>query len=246
MDKEREYWKGRFLSPEEIKELREYLIEHFHYNTEAGELIWKKPPKTKPYLLGKQAGTIDEDGYTKVRIKNRHYKLHKLLWLLEYGEWVTYPYEIDHDDVDPSNNRITNLKKVTRRENDQNKKIHKEGKLVGAYYLHSRSKWHSYIKYNQVRYHLGSFPTEYDAHLTYMNAVEAIKKCEAGETTEDELISLLKSSTNRLNSTSKDTWEEIEEDFDKGMTYKELFSKYNINYGTIKNHFYQKRKREEK
>ena len=45
------------------------------------------------------------------------YQYHRAVWLYTYGE---VPKELDHIDGDPTNNRISNLRAVTSRENNLN------------------------------------------------------------------------------------------------------------------------------
>ena len=66
---------------------------------------------------------------------------------------------IDHIDGIKTNNSISNLRAVTDRENSQNQKCHRNGKLVGACFekriAHRSKPWKAYIRINGVLKHLG-------------------------------------------------------------------------------------------
>jgi len=63
-------------------------------------------------------------------------KMHRAAWALFYGRW---PTEIDHLNGNKTDNRIENLREVSRGENDQNRvwkwKPNATTGLPGVYYL---------------------------------------------------------------------------------------------------------------
>ena len=48
------------------------------------------------------------------------YKTHRVIWLIVYGVWAE---EIDHEDGNGLNNKLANLKCVSRIENQRNKRL---------------------------------------------------------------------------------------------------------------------------
>lgn len=89
---------------------------------------------------------------------------------------------------DKLDNRRTHIKAVSPRENGQNQKIHRAGKLIGA--IKRGKRWESQILHNGVIVYLGRFETEELANMAYIQAHEKIKN---GETpTISELATTVK------------------------------------------------------
>lgn len=97
----------------------EILQEKLEYDPETGALFWKCPP-SKNVKLGDCAGTKDKRGYLRVMIGNSQYRAHRLIWKLVYGEDPPPSMEIDHINRDPSDNRLSNLRLATARQNNFN------------------------------------------------------------------------------------------------------------------------------
>ena len=84
-----------------------------------GKLYWKKVAHSnKQYLVGKEVGSIHKTGYRHVTWMGKIHKVHRLIFLLEHGY---LPKEIDHINGDRQDNRLENLREVTRSENQFNK-----------------------------------------------------------------------------------------------------------------------------
>lgn len=149
---------------------KDELLHFFLYNREFGTLTWKnhwyRPTLTK--VLGKIAGVTDSSGYRVVRLKRKGLKIHRLIWFLEYGTW---PKMIDHIDGNKSNNVIQNLRASDNRRNQQNRKRHRLGKLVGASFCNTRKKWQSVVQFSGKSKHLGIFSSELEAHRAYVKAL---------------------------------------------------------------------------
>ena len=91
-----------------VKELFEY---------KDGELYWKLP--RSKIKVGNKVGWTDFLNYKVTEINVKHYKLHKLIFLMFYGYMPKY---IDHIDGNPENNKIENLREVTHSQNMMNSK----------------------------------------------------------------------------------------------------------------------------
>lgn len=84
-----------------------------------GKLYWKKVAHpNKQYLVGQEAGSIHKTGYRHVTWMNKIHKVHRLIFVLVHGY---LPKEIDHINGDRADNRIENLRPVTRSENQCNR-----------------------------------------------------------------------------------------------------------------------------
>jgi hypothetical protein len=112
--------------------------------------------------------TRKHKGYTAInlRINGVLYNLfgHQYAWYLVNKECVD---EIDHINGNPSDNRWTNLRSVTRNENQWNRKNAK-----GYYFNKAMGKWKSTIYINWKGKHLGYFNTEQEAREAYLKAKE--------------------------------------------------------------------------
>ena len=144
----------------------------FEYSREKGELIWKSPPLRNSYLIGKNAGNLNEHGYVQIRLNRKNFLVHRIIWAIEKGFESAM---IDHINGNRSDNRIENLKHSNPRLNSNNLKRHREGKLVGATWVKSYNKWWSRIRIKGKEIHLGYFETEKQANEMYMAALQVIK-----------------------------------------------------------------------
>lgn len=101
--------------------------------------------------------TIDSDGYFKGAIMCRHFRAHRVVWLLHYREWPKN--QIDHINGIKTDNRICNLRDVTPAENSKNQRasIKNTSGFRGVYWNKNDGKWQSYIRENGRSKHLGVF-----------------------------------------------------------------------------------------
>ena len=148
---------------------REDLLSMFTYHRELGVLIWKNHwnPSCNTKFRGKVAGCVNRNGYRHVNIGNHKFKVHRLIWFLEFGE---EPEAVDHINGDTLDNRVVNLKGTTQRENCLNKLVHRTGQLPGVTYVASRQKWQAQIKRGRQNEFLGRFDTQLEAHNAYLAA----------------------------------------------------------------------------
>lgn len=147
---------------------REEILSFFDYDKINGMLIWKRHwYHNKQYLIGRVAGTLDGDGYRIVRLHEVGYRIHRLIWFIENGNW---PIQIDHKNGIRTDNKIDNLKSSTARLNCQNKFHHRSGRLMGATQV-KNGRWHSQIQIKNKRVHLGTYDTEFEAHWKYVLAL---------------------------------------------------------------------------
>ena len=90
-----------------------------YFDHKDGHLYWKKVVHpNKQYLVGQEVGCIHQTGYRHVTWKGKVHKVHRLIFLLEHGYM---PKEIDHINGDRQDNRLENLREVTRSQNQFNK-----------------------------------------------------------------------------------------------------------------------------
>lgn len=119
---------------------------------------------------GEPAGARDDRGYIRVWIDGRHYRAHRIVWLLAYGNFPEA--EIDHINGVRGDNRLCNLRIATMPENMQNRKIHKNNTSggTGVTFYKRVGKWVARISVNRRRICLGYFGDKAHAHQAYLNA----------------------------------------------------------------------------
>ncbi|MBP8289312.1 MAG: HNH endonuclease [Chromatiaceae bacterium] len=142
------------------------------YNPLTGELHWlKSGTGRKPNLL---AGGKHPDGYTQTSIDNRKHLNHRIAWLIAYGDWPSR--ELDHINGVKNDNRLANLREVSRTTNCENQLRARADNmscgLLGVYAKKgvTRVRNLAYIQVNGKRVHLGSFATPEEAHQVYLAA----------------------------------------------------------------------------
>ena len=134
------------------------LKELLSYDPATGVFVWIKA-RARQVLVGSVAGTVGERGYRRIIIKGKNYRAHRLAWLYVYGEWPDS--ELDHINRDKLDNRISNLRIVTRSENLQNTDIRKNNTsgTKGVWLNKIRQKWVASVTINNKYKHLGHFDT---------------------------------------------------------------------------------------
>ena len=139
-----------------IKELFEY---------KDGKLFWKVR-KAHRIEIGDRAGCMDKLGYRYIGIDYKIYREHRLIWLLHYGY---FPERLDHINRIKDDNRIENLREVTRSQNHMNSKKRKNttSKYKGVCWDKENNKWRSQIKLKGKLIHLGRFHSEVEAAEAY-------------------------------------------------------------------------------
>lgn len=140
---------------------RKYLNSILDYHPQTGKIYWKKSLCSKRNDIGKEAGCYTR-GYILVRIKNTLYRAHRIIWLMHYGKIDTQKH-IDHINGIGSDNRLENLRLVTRSENLRNAALPSNNKTgVRGVYKYSEKKWCAQIR-NIKTIHLGLFDSFEDA-----------------------------------------------------------------------------------
>lgn len=111
-------------------------------------------------------------GYSCVNLSKDNKKITKAVHKLMQPAFELGMGFVDHINGIKTDNRLENLRVVTRRQNMQNLNCHRKGKLVGANYdkrrAHLDRPWASRVKINGKNIHLGCFKTELEAHEMYM------------------------------------------------------------------------------
>lgn len=114
--------------------------------------------------------TVDKKGYLYGFISDRRVAKHRIVWLFHFG---AINGEIDHVDGDPSNNRVENLRDVTRQSNMQNKRTYDRNTsgFRGVYWAKRMQKWRVAISVGGKETHLGFF-ADFDDAVAARKAAE--------------------------------------------------------------------------
>jgi hypothetical protein len=161
----------------------EYLRECFSYDSETGELTWKRRPREhfatqsgwkifNRHYAGTCAGTINNLGYRHILVQGRHYTVHRIIWKLITDEEP--PEFLDHIDGNKSNNRFINLRSATRTQQRWNSRLNKDN-LCGRRGVQQRgNQWIARINVNGVSRYLGRFNTVEMAAEVYETAAREL------------------------------------------------------------------------
>lgn len=144
----------------------------------AGTLKWKERAETwfpsasyanrwNNRYAGKPAGCLAPDGYVLVRIFGNRYQSHRLIWLMETGDWPIG--EIDHINGIRSDNRMANLRDVSRSQNHRNQKLSVKNTsgFMGVSLCKNSGKWRAYTRSHGRARHIGYYSTAAEAHAAF-------------------------------------------------------------------------------
>lgn len=149
----------------------ERLREVLSYDPETGVWIWLIAPNNRIKAGTVLAGSI----YRQVQVDGVVYQSSHLAWFYMTGDWP--PTEVDHRDLDPSNDRWENLRLATLSQNKANRRVSSRNILgIKGVSPNPRSKKNPFtacISVNGVDTYLGCFPTARAASEAYLAAAQA-------------------------------------------------------------------------
>jgi hypothetical protein len=143
-----------------------FVLEMLEYIPETGQLIQKK--KRPKIQVGSEAGCITPHGYRYIQLCGEKYAAHRLVWFIKNGSFPDS--HLDHIDGNNLNNRFENLRKVTVKQNSENKIAQKNNKLKlrGVCFNKRLGKYIAQIQHNGKNKHIGTFDTAEDARHAYV------------------------------------------------------------------------------
>ncbi len=152
-----------------------YVRSILSYNKRTGVLRWKvnRRPRAKK---GKEAGCRAPNGYIHVGIDGSMYLAHRLAWLIVTG---AFPKEqLDHRDLDPSNNKWKNLREATHAQNKRNQTVNKNNAcgIKGVHKRNDCNRWTAMIQCAKKVHYLGLFKTKMEAAASYKAAAKKFHK----------------------------------------------------------------------
>lgn len=142
----------------------EWLAAHaeelwFYDETSPSCLRWKIDAGAR-VRKGSEAGSLGNNARYEVKAFGRGYFAHHIIWTLHHG-LIPPEREIDHIDINSTNNRINNLRLVTGSQNKKNKRITGAIRYKGV--CRVRFKYQAQLQANGKRGHIGFFDTPEEA-----------------------------------------------------------------------------------
>jgi hypothetical protein len=145
------------------------LKELLDYDPETGVFTWKR------FMggfakAGSVAGSIDSHGHRQIKVDGRLYLAHRMVFVYLFA---AAPSEVDHINRDKLDNRLANLRPVTRSENLHNSPPNRRNRVgvKGVHWIARLNKWQAYISAGGRRKILGCFAT-FDAAVAARREAE--------------------------------------------------------------------------
>ena len=125
------------------------VLKLFRY--ENGELYWKEKSSPKSRVsIGSKVISKCVDGYHRVCINGKSYKLHRIIFLYHHGY---IPEIVDHIDCNKDNNYIENLRPANKKQSQHNKRLQINNKsgIKGVNWCNNKKKWRARCQVNGNR-----------------------------------------------------------------------------------------------
>ena len=142
------------------------VLATFDYNPETGIFRWKKR-NAQRVKIGSIAGFQMSTGYRGVSLRNMQFLAHRMAWFYMTGRWPRH--QIDHIDRVRTNNRFSNLREATMRDQLGNASMRKNNTSGIRGVSRKRNKWQAQLAYRGTYYSLGSFSSKTQAKSVYDN-----------------------------------------------------------------------------
>lgn len=140
--------------------------QYLSYDPLTGLFVWIKQTSDKT-VVGKEAGTLTDNGYIEIIVLGCRYRAHRLAWYFHYNELP--PKEVDHRNTIKHNNWIENLRDADRNQNMCNRRLQSNNKsgYKGVWWDKRVGRFKSAIRYRGKVYELGFFDCPKQAHSVY-------------------------------------------------------------------------------
>lgn len=149
------------------------LREALDYDRNTGVFTWRIRPSqnTKPRAV---AGGVCSTGAIQIRVDGRKWHAHRLAWLHVHGSLPQG--DIDHINLNRSDNRIANLREATRSQNCCNVGLRKDNRTGMKGVSKRRGQWSARITKDYRTTFLGSFDSCAAAAAAYAVAAAALHR----------------------------------------------------------------------
>jgi len=106
---------------------------------------------------------------------SKTYRVHQLVAMTFLGHKPCgFELVVDHIDSNKLNNNVNNLQLISQRLNIYKIKSKGSSKYKGVHWDKKNNKWHSQIRMNNKRVHIGYFNCELAASLAYQNKLKEL------------------------------------------------------------------------
>lgn len=153
------------------------ILRRFMCNPIEGKLYYKIWVSGLPKdCVGKEAG-YSQAGRRIVRISGKSFYVSRIIWAVARGR-ISKSMEIDHIDRNRSNDKISNLRIVSRGENLRNKNIYKSNSSghFGVSFHKRAQRWFAQCVVNGKNYHGGYFNSKKKAAEAALNLRRKMRK----------------------------------------------------------------------
>lgn len=148
------------------------LKEAIHYDPDTG--AFTRLHNSARARKGLPAGVSKSGRYAQIMIDKVQYRAHRLAFLYMMGRWPSP--EVDHIDLERSNNKWNNLREANRSQNifNTSKRSTNSSGLKGVSWAKDRRAWRAQIREKDKVKMLGSFATKEEAHAAYCEAAKSL------------------------------------------------------------------------
>ena len=152
-----------------MKPCKNPTVEMFHefFYIDGGTLRVGKVYGDGKKPLHAPVGYSNHNGYLRMNFLGSKYYVHRVIYFMHHGYW---PTEVDHINGNRSDNRVENMRDVTREENCRSFNSPRKGSSSvyrGVCWRKDKRKWVSGIVCDKVEYKIGYFTCEKEAALAY-------------------------------------------------------------------------------
>jgi hypothetical protein len=152
----------------DLAELKRSLV----YDPDTG--VFTRRVNSAWVKAGAAAGSINKAGYRVIYVQGERHYAHRLAWAYCHGHLPAL--QIDHINQAKDDNRISNLREVTAKQNRENIPAHSDSGtgIRGVCWRKDTKKWLAQIGHNGEHYYLGQFNTVAQASAAYKAAAEEL------------------------------------------------------------------------
>ena len=148
------------------------MIDHAHLRTlldydSISGIFTRKVAVSRRSKIGDIAGGLSR-GYVELSVNGKVYRAHTLAWFYYNKKWPIK--NLDHIDLNKSNNAINNLREASYSENIANSLIRKTNSCGFKGVTRHKEKFKAAIMVNRKRIHLGIFTLQKEAAEAYDSA----------------------------------------------------------------------------